>query len=44
MLTEDAAFILTDRAFISIDHKMHDGGIFCDLAKAFNCDSGNFVS
>ena len=28
---------LTDSAFKSTDHNMHDGGIFCDLAKAFNC-------
>jgi len=37
MSTEDAAFRLTDNVFRSINHKMHDRGIFCDLAKAFNC-------
>ena len=35
--TEDAAFRLTDSVFKSINHKMHVGGIFCDLAKAFDC-------
>jgi len=35
--TEDAAFRLIDSVFKSINHKMHVGGIFCDLAKAFNC-------
>jgi hypothetical protein len=34
---EDAAFRLTDRVFESINQKMHVGGIFCDLAKAFDC-------
>jgi hypothetical protein len=35
--TEDAAFRLTDSVFKPINHKMHVGGIFCDLAEAFNC-------
>ena len=35
--TEDAAFRLTDSVFKSINQKMHVGGIFCDLATAFDC-------
>jgi hypothetical protein len=35
--TEDAAFKLTDNVLKSINQKMHVGGIFCDLAKAFDC-------
>ena len=35
--TEDAAFRLTNGVFKSINHKMHVGGIFYDLAKAFDC-------
>jgi hypothetical protein len=35
--TEDAAFRVTDSVFKSINHKMHVGGIFCDLVKAFDC-------
>jgi hypothetical protein len=35
--TENAAFKLTDSVLKSINHKMHVGGIFCDLAKAFDC-------
>jgi len=35
--TENVAFRLTDRVFKSINQKMHVGGIFCDLAKAFGC-------
>jgi len=34
--TEDVAFRLTDSVFRSINQKMHVGGIFCDLAKAFD--------
>jgi hypothetical protein len=34
---EDAAFGLTDSVFESINQKMHVGGIFCDLARAFDC-------
>jgi hypothetical protein len=37
MSTEDAAFKLTDNVLKSINQKMHVGGIFCDLAKAFDC-------
>ena len=35
--TEDAAFRLTANVFkaINLKKKMHVGGIFCDLAKAF---------
>ena len=36
--TEDAAFRLTDGSFKSINKKkMHNGGIFYELAKAFDC-------
>jgi len=35
--TKDAAFGLTDGVFHSINQKIHIGGIFCDLAKAFDC-------
>jgi len=35
--TEDAAFRLTYGVFKSIKQNMHVGGIFCDLAKAFDC-------
>jgi len=35
--TEDAAFRLTDSVFKSINQKIHVGGIFFDLAKAFDC-------
>jgi tellurite resistance protein TehA-like permease len=33
--TEDAAFTLTDIVLISLNQKLHVGGIFCDLSKAF---------
>jgi hypothetical protein len=35
--TENAAFRLTDSVFKSRNQKIHVGGIFCDLAKAFDC-------
>jgi hypothetical protein len=35
--TENATFSLTDSVFTSINQKMHVRGIFCDLAKAFDC-------
>jgi hypothetical protein len=35
--TENAAFKLIDSVLKSVNQKMHVGGIFCDLAKAFNC-------
>jgi hypothetical protein len=35
--TENATFRLTDSVFTSINQKMYVGGIFCDLAKAFDC-------
>jgi hypothetical protein len=35
--TEYAAFSLTNSTFKSINQKMHDGEIFCELAKAFDC-------
>jgi hypothetical protein len=34
---ENAAFKLTVRILKSLNQKMHVGGIFCDLAKAFDC-------
>jgi hypothetical protein len=34
--TENAAFNLTYSVLKSINKKMHAGGIFCDLAKAFD--------
>jgi hypothetical protein len=35
--TENAAFELTDSVFKPLNQKVHDGGIFCDFAKAFHC-------
>jgi hypothetical protein len=35
--TENTAFKPTDSIFKSINQKIHVGGIFCDLAKAFDC-------
>jgi hypothetical protein len=35
--SENAAFRLTDNIFKSLNQKIHVGGIFCDLAKAFDC-------
>jgi hypothetical protein len=35
--TEDATFKLTEKVLKSVNKKMHAGGIFCDLAKAFDC-------
>jgi hypothetical protein len=35
--TEDAAFKLIDNVLKSINQKMHVGGIFCDLAIAYDC-------
>jgi hypothetical protein len=37
MSTEDAAFRLTDSVLKSLNQKLHVGGIFCDLSKAFDC-------
>jgi hypothetical protein len=36
MSTEDAALRLTDSVLKSLNHKLHVGGIFCDLSKAFD--------
>jgi hypothetical protein len=33
--TKNAAFKLTDSLFKPINKRMHVGGMFCDLAKAF---------
>ena len=35
--SEDAAWYLADSVFKSINQKLHVGGIFYDLAKAFDC-------
>jgi hypothetical protein len=35
--TKNVAFKLTDCILKSLNQKMHVGGIFCDLAKAFDC-------
>jgi hypothetical protein len=35
--TENAAFRLTDSVFKSPNQKIHVGGIFCDIVKAFDC-------
>jgi hypothetical protein len=35
--TEDAAFKLTDSVSKCINQKLHVGGIFCNLEKAFDC-------
>jgi len=37
MSTEDAALRLTDSVLNSLNQKLHVGGIFCDLLKAFEC-------
>ena len=37
MSTEDAAFRLTDSVLKSLNQKLHVGGSFCDLSKAFDC-------
>ena len=42
--TEDAAFRLTCSVFKPVNQKMHVGGIFYDLAKAFVCVSHEIVS
>jgi hypothetical protein len=42
--TENAIFGLTDRVLKSLNQKMHVGGIFCDLAKAFDCVNHEILS
>jgi hypothetical protein len=42
--TENAAFKLTDSISKSINKKMHVGGIFCDVAKYFECIIHKIVS
>jgi hypothetical protein len=34
---DNTAFKLTDSVLKTINQKMHVGGIFCDLAEAFDC-------
>ena len=40
--TENAVFRLTKTILKSINQEMHVAGIFCDLAKAFNCMNQDF--
>jgi hypothetical protein len=42
--TENVTFKLTDKVLKAINHKIHVGGIVCDVAKACNCKSWNLVS
>jgi hypothetical protein len=35
--TENAVFMLTDSVLKSVNQKMLVGGVFCDLAKLFDC-------
>ena len=37
MSTEDTAFRLTNNVLGSLNQKLHVGGIFCDISKAFDC-------
>jgi hypothetical protein len=37
IFTEDVAFRVTDKVLKSVNQKMHVGGIFYDVAKAFDC-------
>jgi hypothetical protein len=37
--TEDVTYKQADNVLKSVNQKMHVGGIFCDLAKAFDCVS-----
>jgi hypothetical protein len=41
---ENVAFRLSDSIFKSINQKMHVGGIFCELAKAFGCVNHEILS
>jgi hypothetical protein len=40
----NAAFRLSDSVFTSVNQKMHFGGIFCDMAKAFCCVNHEILS
>jgi hypothetical protein len=41
--TEDVTYKLTDNMLKSINQKMHVRGIFCDIAKAFDCVSHDIL-
>jgi hypothetical protein len=41
--TDDAAHKLTDYILEAWNNKMHVVGIFCDLAKAFNCTNHDIL-
>jgi len=43
MSLEDAAFRLTDSVLKSFNQKLHVGGIFCDLSKAFDYVNHEFL-
>jgi hypothetical protein len=42
--TGNAAFRVSDSVFTSVNQKMHVGGIFCDMTKAFGCVNHEILS